>query len=215
MKNLLFSLNLFEGFNMKKYLVYLIMTSTLLFTFVGCKKTTTEPDAVDQYPQKITDAWAAYSLGNYDTAKNLFLEAKSLDVSKGDAYMGLGWCYLKSDSVNLSLSNFSIAYDKGLCNADLNSGYAFSLNAAKQYQLSNSYAEIVLVIKPNWVFTYQTTLNKNDLLLLKAQNFFQLGDFANSLSYVKMLNISFLADVSTAAGRSALADEIERLKNII
>lgn len=214
MKNLLFSLNLLEGFNMKKYFVYLIMISAFLFAYAGCQGTN-DPEPVDQYAQKITNAWAAFSQGNFTTATNLFLEAKSSDSSKTDAYLGLAWCYLKLDSVNSSLEKFSTASTMGVSTADLHAGFAFVLNASKQYQLSNSHAENALILSPNWVFPYQTSINKYDLQLLEAQNFYQLGNFTNSLNYVKMLNVSFSADVSTAAGRSALADEIERLKNTI
>lgn len=213
MKNLLFSLNLIEGFHMKKYLVYLIMLSTSLLVYDGCKAIN-DPE-VEQYALKITDAWSAFSQGNFTTATNLFLEAKLSDSSKTDAYQGLAWCYLKLDSLNASLEEFNNASRMGVLNADFHAGLAFVLNASKQYQLSNSNAESALALSPNWVFPYQTSINKSDLQLLAAQNFYQLGNFTNSLTYVKMLNVSFSADVGTATGRLALVNEIERLKNTI
>ncbi|PIP76338.1 MAG: hypothetical protein COW85_14750 [Ignavibacteria bacterium CG22_combo_CG10-13_8_21_14_all_37_15] len=211
MKHLISSLNSFEGFNMKKYFGYIIIIWSV-FVYMGCQGTN-NPDTVDPYTQKITDAWGAFSQSNYLSARTLFIEARVSDSTKTDAYLGLAWSYLKLDSLTLSVDQFSTALRMGLSNADLHAGYAFVLNASKQYSLSNSHAETALNLNPTWVFAYQTLLNKNDLQLLEAQNYFQLGDFATSLTFVKLLNITFSVDVSTAAGRLALADEIERLKN--
>ena len=215
MKNIIFSLNLFTGFNMKKYFVYLMLISTFLFVFAGCKAGANDPETVDQYAQKISDGWTAFSQGNFSSAKSLFTEARISDSTKTDAYLGIAWCFLKLDSLENAVTHFNVASKMGLTNADLNAGYAFALNASKQYQMSNTQAAIALNLSPNWVFAYQTSLNKSDLQLLQAQNYYQLGDFTNSLTFVRLINVAFSSDVSTAAGRLALADEIERLKNTL
>jgi len=188
-----------------------LLLMAMLYT--GCQGTN-EPDQTDAYTQKITDAWNAFTQGNYSSAYAAFNQARLSDSVKADAYLGLGWCALKLDSLKLVSGYFAAATRAGLTSADLYAGYAFLLNATKQYEQSNSYAANALVLSPNWVFAHQTSLNKNDLKLLQAQNYYQLGNFSTSLSFVQLLNSAFSADVTTAAGRLALADEIERLKSI-
>jgi len=212
MKNLLFILKSFKGFTMKRYINYfLVIWFTLVY--IGCQGTN-EPTTTDPYAQKITDAWGAFSQANYGGAYDLFNQARVSDTTKADAYLGLGWSKFKLDSLTSAAASFILAARAGLTSADLYAGRAFVANAAKQYEQSIEYAGQALTLNPNWVFAYQSSLNKNDLQLLQAQNYYQLGNFATSLTYVKLLNISFAADVNTAAGRLALADEIERLKSL-
>ena len=85
-------------------------------------------------------------------------------------------------------------------------------NAQKDYTRSNQRADDALALNSNWVFTYDSSLSAADLHVLKAENYFLLGEFAESLAEVQILNPNFSADVSTNAGQAALAQEIENLK---
>jgi hypothetical protein len=50
------------------------------------------------------------------------------------------------------------------------------------------------------------------LTYLKAENYFLIGDFDNSLTEDRLLNPNFNTDVSSSSGQADLAEEIERLK---
>ncbi len=91
-------------------------------------------------------------------------------------------------------------------------GWAFVQNALKSYADSNTKASQALTQAPTWRFSHDSTLDASDLHILKAENYFLVGDFDNSLTEVKLLNPNFNADVSSSSGQADLAAEIERLK---
>lgn len=171
----------------------------------------TEPEqpTVDEL---IAQGWAAFEAGNYQTAQQRFTEARQIDSSPVDIFVGLGWSLFRLDQLTQASNEFRAGSDRSDAPADLFAGYAFVLNALKRYTNSNTQADAALSRDANWSFSHGTGLNADDLRVLKAQNFFLLGEFASSLNEVKNLNPSFAADVRTAEGQQALAAEIERLK---
>jgi Tfp pilus assembly protein PilF len=198
---------------MKKF-IYLLPVVLLMFFLSSCSQE--EPISSDEeYNEIINAGWSAFKIKDYNAARAKFGEALYRDSSKIAGYVGLGWCFMKQDSMLFAL----LIYERGAINQNVNasllSGYAFSLNAAKQYSNSNERVDQAILLEPDWVFTYDSTLNVRDLTLLKAENYFQLGDFSNSLAQVKILNPLFNADINTVQGQAALAIEIERLKLII
>jgi hypothetical protein len=70
-------------------------------------------------------------------------------------------------------------------------------------------------LSSNWLFSYNETLGYEDLDLILSASYFALRDLSQSLTYVKKLNPSFAADITTYEGESALAEEIERLRGIV
>ena len=94
-------------------------------------------------------------------------------------------------------------------------GWAFALNAAKEYSDSNERIDEALAEDPAWQFDFGISLDADDLVVTKAENHALLGNFDLSLVAVRTLNPSFNADVSTPDGQAALVIEIERLKGLI
>ena len=103
--------------------------------------------------------------------------------------------------------------------ADLYAGWAFASHAnseptgmsTQNYVDSNAHAKHALTLDPAWTSAFIPGLDRNDLLLLEAQNDYFLGEFALSLAQVQQLDSSFTADVATPEGRAALAAKIEHL----
>jgi Tfp pilus assembly protein PilF len=198
---------------MKKF-IYLLTAVSLIFLLTSCSQD--EPISSDEeYNQIINAGWNAFKIKNFDAARAKFGEALYRDSSKIMGYVGLGWCFMKQDSMQFALLIFQRGAINQNVTASLLAGYAFSLNAVKLYFHSNERVDQALLLDPTWVFAYDSTLDRKDLTLLKAENFFQLGDFPNSLAQVKILNPLFNANVSTVLGQASLAIEIERLKLII
>jgi len=137
-----------------------------------------------------------------------------MDSENFEAYNGLGWGYFKNDQLVNSINEFLTGSQKPGSNADLHAGWAFVLNADKKYAESNIKIDTTLSIDSNWIFSHGLELNKSDLIVLKAENFFLLGYFGESLSAIQVLNPSFLVNFLTSEGRAKLALEIERLKGI-
>lgn len=162
----------------------------------------------------ILEGWTAFEQGDYATASTKFTEAINKDQNSAEAFTGKAWSLFKLDNLSQARAEFSAGSLKSNPTADLFAGWAFVLNALKQYASSNQRAENALTQDPAWQFSHGLSLDSNDLHIVKAENFFLLGDFANSLMEIKLLNPGFDVDVNTSDGQSALAQEIERLKGL-
>lgn len=196
--------------SLKTNIIALLIIALVL---CGCPSSdsSVEPHA-ETYDDLINKGWTEFSDKDYIVAIEKFNAAKSLEPNNFKAYSGLGWTYLKNDQLTNSIQEFSIGAQKEGSGADIKAGWAFVLNADKKYADSNIKIDSTLSSDSNWTFSQGLGLDKNDLFVLRAENFFLLGNFEESLNAVQVLNPSFLANILTSEGRADLALEIERLK---
>jgi tetratricopeptide (TPR) repeat protein len=201
---------------MRKNFWRIIMIVSFTIFIWGCKKNGGGPTGPPgpPYSELVQQGWTAFQSTQYDTAIVLFSLAKQMNSNKVDAYVGLGWSYMKLDQLTTASDEFNMGSQKANPPADLFGGWAFVLNALRDYGGSNAEADQVFTLDPTWTFSYGLPLSKDDLHVLKAENYFLLGNYTYSLNEVKRLNSGFNADVTTSIGRAALAAEIERLKGI-
>ena len=139
-------------------------------------------------------------------AKNKEVEPKWLIVDAQGAILGR----MASKIAPILMGKTKPTYTPHVDTGD----YVIVLNADKKYAASNIKIDTALTSDSNWIFSHGLGLNKNDLIVLKAENFFLLGYFAVSLSAIQELNPSFIANILTSEGRADLALEIERLKGV-
>ncbi|NCQ17685.1 MAG: hypothetical protein COZ80_02075 [Ignavibacteria bacterium CG_4_8_14_3_um_filter_37_9] len=195
---------------MKNKLTLIVSTLLLAAVFAGCN---IEPeDPLLLYETEINGGWIAFTKKNFVEANLRFHQAIEVDSSNAEAYSGLAWVLFKQDSLEKALAMFDSAATMIEPNASLFAGHAFVLNVVKSFSFSNQLADIALKLEPGWYFPFLGGLDFNDLIVLKAENFFMLGDFSRSLREVKIINPGFNASVDTPSGIAALAAEIEKLK---
>ena len=186
----------------------------------SCSKDDGSPPKTPQ--ELLTEGWQGYASHNYQLAIDRFTAALQADASLVDAYNGLGWANAKRDLLDASVSNFNTGLARDSSNLQMKAGLAFVLNAksslANHYQLSIDKALAVLHADSLWSFSRDVSINASDLQLLLSEDYFAIADFSSSLVQVQKLNAklstSFDADVSTTAGQTALANEIERLRTL-
>lgn len=183
-----------------------------LFFLIACSSSE-EPKA-PTYQELINQGWTAFSQDQYETAANSFSQAKSKNPNEAGAYTGLGWCSFKLDDLIHANTEFDLGSTKSNPSADLYAGWAFVLNAQKDYANSNIQADQALANDLNWGFAHELSLDINDLHVLKAENYYLLGNFSQSLMEVQILNPDFNVDLTNSEGQSELAAEIERLKGV-
>lgn len=189
-----------------------LITISLLFlsVFISCN---VEPeDPLLLYEAEINGGWIAFTKKDFVEANLRFRQAIEVDSANAEAYSGLAWVLFKQDSIEKAFIMFDSASIMVDPNASVFAGYAFALNVAKNYASSNQKAEQALKIDPAWFFPYLSSLDYNDLIVLKAENYFMLGNFSQSLREVNRINPEFVVSLSTPAGIAKLADEIEKLK---
>ncbi|MDQ7054675.1 MAG: hypothetical protein Q9P14_17970 [candidate division KSB1 bacterium] len=193
---------------MKKIQFFAMLALIIAFASACGKKGPTGPSFEDL----IQEGWDAFAQKDYQTASQKFTDAKAMDAKKIDAYVGLGWSLFKLGQLDQASVEFAKGASESEPTADLYAGWAFTLNAMKQYSLSNVRADQALDLAPNWQFPYGLPLAARNLHVLKAENYFLIGDFQKALQEVQILNPAFTADVNTNDGLAALAQEIETLR---
>ncbi len=166
--------------------------------------------------QYLAEGWQAYAAKNYSLALSDFNAAAQAKPSLADAFNGAGWANAKLTLLPASAADFNDGLTKSPGNVQILAGLSLVFNAQKLYDSSIVRAGEVLSAAPAWVFTRDTSTNAFDLHLLLAEDYFALTPpaFGSSLAQVQILNPGFAADITTIAGQTALAAEIERLGTI-
>ncbi|MDI6767210.1 MAG: hypothetical protein QME52_10345 [Bacteroidota bacterium] len=197
---------------MKRFYHYLIIITLSCFTF-SCKEKVNEPPPPDDN-QYINQGWEAFGKREYQTALDKFTEALRMDSSIADAYNGAGWSSGKLNLLDNAVKYFLSGKSKPNSSLDISAGLSIIYNAKKEYNLSISEAFVIFRTNPEWVFSRDTSVNKFDLRIILAENYFALGNFEISYEHVKLLNPTFNINFRTMEGQTVLAHEIERLRNI-
>jgi len=199
-----------RSLTMKKFVFGGLLLLAVSGLITSCNVNPEDPLVV--YEEELNGGWIAFTLKKFDLAYTRFHFAIDADSARSEAYSGLGWILLKQDSLNQAVTMFEFAELQKEPDASLFAGHAFALNALKNYSASNQLADIALLKEPGWIFPYLPNLNYNDLIVMKAENYFMLGNFTESLTEVQKVNQAFQISVITPYGIAALASEIERLK---
>jgi tetratricopeptide (TPR) repeat protein len=193
---------------MKNILNLLVLGGIMLFA--GCKPH--DLSGSGSFDNLLAESWSAFTRGEYEGAIKTFNEAKLKNPDSAEPYAGAGWSYMQLNRLSKAYDEFSAGAAKKDSVPDLFAGWGFVLNAQKDHAASNAQIAAALELDSNWSFSYGLGLSASDLHLTKAENYFLLGDYANSLSEVRILEPGFDADIYTNGGQAQLAAEIEALK---
>ncbi|MCP4571881.1 MAG: hypothetical protein GY838_05965 [bacterium] len=166
----------------------------------------------------VTDAailslgWTAY--GNDDPIEAEEQFRKLLDRGKllAEAHDGLGWMFSSENEPDSAAVHFAAAVAEGAdalpIGDQTRAGQAFAASAQGQHQASLDAAAEVAA---GWVFTHDTTIDYDDVIVVRAVSHYALAGFEAALAAVQELEPGFTADVGTVDGRGLLAAKIEEL----
>jgi tetratricopeptide (TPR) repeat protein len=194
----------------------ILSLTTLIMLGIGCDFTS-KVELNNQSAEEITaDGWNLYfETKQYADALNMFKEAIVADAEYADAHNGAGWTSARLSQLDEAVGYFDESIRLNTAVADAHAGRAFAKYAKLDYSAAISSATTALQKNSSWNFEHDTTLNYKDLHLLLAACHFATGAYQSSLTEVKLLNASFTANITTIAGKAALAEEIERLRTIV
>jgi tetratricopeptide (TPR) repeat protein len=173
----------------------------------------TPPD--ENVEELVNEGWEQFKSGNYQLALETFQDAIARDNNYAEAYNGAGWASARLTNLSNAVSYFTQCISLNASLVTAHAGLAFVYNAQKEYASAINSANKALSLRSNWLFTYDESIGYKDLHLILAASYFALGNFSQSLAQVQKLNPSFTADFNTYEGKSALAEEIERLRGIV
>jgi len=197
------------------------MLFLFLTVFTGCDKdeSTSAPEITS--PDLIYQGWDLFEDSEYQLALDTFLEAIELNVELTDvfrmyAYTGAGWsCGKIVGRLNDAREYFELSKIDDEILVDALGGWIFVEYLLGEWETSISMSELLLEIRPSWHFFHEKTLDFQDIRLIIALSYYNLGNYDSSLEIVNLFfNSSFETDISTPSGRRALLEELERLSEI-
>ncbi len=135
--------------------------------------------------------WAKFADQDYSDAQNQFSRAVAKNADYVDAYLGAGWSsfYLR----DLSSAEWSFTTGKGKVSdpdtlADFHAGYAIVCNDLSRYSQAIIECDATFAITQSYSFSRQSTINHTDLVVVKANAYFQLGGDTNLSVAAELLN---------------------------
>jgi tetratricopeptide (TPR) repeat protein len=189
----------------------------LLFLVQGCKQDEGETIAAASDPisdpVRLTSlGWKSFEGKKYSEAISLFEQALDNDNLYCDAYNGLGWAYGRLDSLKKSEINFDIAIGLEKNGIDAYAGRSFVCLARAEYQKAIQVVSVVQQSQTSfYVFRHDVNISLDDLLLVKAQSHFMLGDYNAAQELINQLDPQNPLDPLKPTYIEDLALEIENL----
>jgi tetratricopeptide (TPR) repeat protein len=160
----------------------------------------------------IFSAWQFFINKEYNSSLHYFNKLLEKGDSLAIAYTGIGWCKSRLYEFNeakTNLNNALLHNPYNLQKDNIFSGLAFVQDALNEYE---NCIQSTDSISTDWNFQYDSTLNYNDIILLRAVNFYSISDYYKSYLEVKKLDDSFTTNINTVEGRAKLAEKIEELR---
>ncbi|MCF7809121.1 MAG: hypothetical protein K9M49_07080 [Candidatus Marinimicrobia bacterium] len=193
---------------------YLLILALLLTSLIGCREKI-EPEA-DDY---VEYGWTLYADRDYRAALAVFKEGLTLDSLYIDGYSGSGWCHVEFNNPDSAIYFFNkglnyITVDSSQVRFDMLAGAALSYHAVGNYEEAILKGTELYTFRPLFEFPHDWRITVDDIILLVALSHYAEGDFAESLSWVQILDEDFTADISTNVGRAELIDKIRALQNM-
>ncbi len=188
---------------MKKHIATILFV--VIFGLSGC---------TDFAVSDTESGWDSFEAKNYPQALSYFQSALDWDMTFADAYNGLGWTYMKLDSMNKAIE----AFENGLPNTDslldLYAGLAISTSAKHNYSKVVDNIFFVLNKDAEYVFSHDTQINYKLLHAVLAREYVYAEEYDKALSEIQTIDSSFTASPNTQEGKEKITEWLEKyLKN--
>lgn len=149
-------------------------------------------DQSDSIISNIQTGWTKFQSGDYGGALTDFQSALTTtttsslyDSLEAEALLGSGWSQAYLREYNLAQADLTDAFQNHNTIAsetllDARAGLAIVENLRAKYSKVIEHATFVLDTDPNYVFQYNSSIDHFDILLARAQAYFNSGDFINA-----------------------------------
>ncbi len=205
---------------MRSYIILLIIL--VLTLIMGCSKDKAANQISGLSSQDLyLRGWTLFQQSNYSEAAKYFQELSIRPNNYLFGHLGLGWTYLKQDKIINSNNEFQKFFDTDSLDLIVPADSSYMDGKAGLCFVSSAMHDEVGVITnsqqigANWSFRYDSSLNYQDIVLLKAMSYYAMGQFDLSLQMVQILDPGFAVDLTFSEGKILLANKIESLKQII
>ncbi len=139
---------------------------------------------VGGYDALIKSGWTKYNQNKFEEAQQIFLEAKSMDEERAEAYIGCGWSLLMRQHPDSALVEFFTGFDYVAALDDtvdivcgISGSYLASGKNNKVISFLNAYN--LEYFDDSFPLSYHDfSLDRGDLELVLAQAFYRLGIYS-------------------------------------
>ena len=162
--------------------------------------------------QLTSEGWMLFETGDFVAAEFKFEEALAVDAGFAEADNGLGWTWLRLDSLSVAVSSFDAALAKGLPGADPYAGQAVAYRDLEPVDLTLAVeaADSALARDVPYEFVHDPRFDWRDLRLILAQSYFGLQRYTEASAEVDSLG-GMVPDPNAERFVEELLAEIERL----
>ena len=200
-----------------RFLLSVIALGIVLIT-IGCDKKEGPSEAKVTADDLVQQGWINFEYLDYIASLKDFEDAINLDDRHSDAYNGAGWSAAKIPrKMNEAGDYFATSLSLDTTRYDALGGWVFVVyqqGDSAGWEAAIRKGDSLLYHRQVWQFHHEKSIDFNDIRLVMANSYLNLGEFEQSLEIVQLLNSSFEADVTTPIGRRELREEIERLRKI-
>jgi tetratricopeptide (TPR) repeat protein len=182
----------------------------ILLALSGCGDDGGGPEILP-VEEQLAAGWARFGEGNYSGAIEKFDEAVRTDPALGDGHNGLGWSYLRLDSLDVALGEFQLAVAKGFVGADAEAGRCLILNRLDEYRQAIFAGEAVLATDAAFKLEGDVTIDVRDVRLAMAQSYYALGEYVEALEQITTVDAAILINPNSATFAAELLAAIEEL----
>lgn len=182
---------------MKSRIIFLLILAAAL---AGCSSgggdTPVVPTIPDTPAEFTARGWQFFESEHYSDALADFNSALALQSNYGQALGGKGWAELKLSAGDAGLVTSVAAFTAAMAVGEDDSYVLAGLASARLVQggtnlpVSDSLALGVATNDPNFIFSYQTSINATDMYLIAAFATAASGDFAGALYRANLIDES-------------------------
>jgi tetratricopeptide (TPR) repeat protein len=214
---------------MKLIKIFILLLFSVLF-LVACEETNKIiiPDNITVTPgetkaEALTKTgWQEFEKGQFSKAAEAFRAAIAEDCYYSDAFNGMGWACTRLDSIEVARNNFTVAINSSQSTTDIfrdaSAGRAFVNLVMEDYEEAirdvNNALQIQTSYRYNndYVFRHDTSIDEMDLLLVRAESYFLMGNYPECYSTLLLLDDTLVVEQGNP---EELAKAIEELRALI
>ena len=138
--------------------------------------------------------------------------SKTNEDLKSEAYMGLGWAQMRNNQAFEAYQSFQTCLTIDPENLDTQAGLSLLEYATKQnYQAAISYGQSVLSTEPDYIFSYDTQLDKTDLLINIALSQYMLQLWEACIDTIRKVDPAFSVDSTQDQFKTKILQKLEEL----
>jgi len=162
----------------------------------------------------LNSAIANFQDGDYPAAENYFriVLSKNNEDLKAEAYMGLGFSQMRNNNAFDAYQSLQSSIILQPDYDDARAGLSLLEYAAKQnYAAAISYGQSVLASNGNYIFSYDASLDRYDLLVNIALSQYMLQRWEDCLDTIRKIDPAFNLDTMQDQFKTKIFQKLEEL----